>query len=135
MRFFIPIAVAIVAGLAGCVRPAPPAPVLRPVAQAAPPRPIVIDWFQRQLIAARTARRNHQPVSDKAGAQAAYDDVIRTACQRVALDGPDRYKARCNTVLAQIPAPQTVTAPAPVSDPFRCEENTDNQDTLRACND
>ena len=112
--------------LAGCAqRPALPAAPTRAAARVRPPAP---DWFHQQLAAARVARRNHQPRTDTAGAQRAYDDVMRAACARAALAGPKGYPAPCDAVLRRAPA----QSPA---DPFACEDNAADPLAQAACSD
>ena len=110
--------------LAGCVVPPPPAPPKpAPVAhRAAPP-----DWFQQQLAEARQARASHLPKTDTAGAEADYDRVVRAACTHVAISGPEKYQARCATILKP--------ATAPESDPFACNPNSTDPVALQECND
>jgi hypothetical protein len=109
--------------LAGCATPHPPPPPPRPVAA----RPAPLDWFQRQMVAARQARAAHQPASDTAGAQAAYDDVVRAACTRVAISGPEKYQARCAAILRR--------TQSPASEPVPCDPSSTDPTELRACND
>lgn len=111
---------------AGCSLFAPrPAPLpARPIAARPAAQP---DWFQQQLVAARQARVTHLPKSDTAGAQAAYDGVVRAACVRVALSGPPKYQARCAAVLKQ-------SQPEP-ADPFPCDEGISDPTALSVCND
>jgi hypothetical protein len=83
-----PFALAIVITmLAGCAqRPTlPPATPPPAAAHIQPP-----DWFHQQIVAARAARRAHQPKADTAGAQRAYDDLMTAACTRAASAGPGR---------------------------------------------
>ena len=84
------------------------------------------DWFHEQLVAARAAKRAHQPKTDTVGAQQASDDVMRTACTRAALAGPGKYPSRCDAILS--PA-----SPQPLSDP--CDENADDPVMVTECND
>jgi hypothetical protein len=104
---------------AGCAqRPAsPPHTAVR----AQPP-----DWFHQQVVAARAARQAHQPKTDRAGAQLAYDEVMRMACTQAALAGPGKYPARCDAVL------RPIFDPSP-TDP--CVGNTDDPITQTECND
>lgn len=125
-RIWPPVSALLLASCAAPPPPPPPAPIAlvkpRPVVRAAPS-----DWFQEQLQAARAARASHLPKSDVAGAQLAYDRAVRNACTRVALSGPDKYRARCEPLLRP-------TAAAP--DVFACQnENTTDQAELIACND
>ena len=112
----------------GCAAPPPPAPAPppvprpRPVARPAPP----LDWFQQQVRAAQAARQSHLPKSDAGGARLAYDKVMRNACTRVALSGPDKYRARCESVLRLGPSEP---------DPFACDDSTTDPVALTACND
>jgi len=115
--------VALLLAASSCAPPAPPPPPA-PEAHHTPRLPP--DWFQQQLARAGTARRTHQPAGDKDGAQAAYDGIVRAACQRVAIEGPDKYKPRCDAILKPpLSAPQ---------DPFACETTGDDE-TMRTCND
>ncbi len=115
--------------LAGCAqRPSlPAAPQPRAAAHVRPKAPAT-DWFHQQIAAARAAKRAHQPSTDTAGAQQAYDDIMRAACTRAALAGPDKYPARCDAVLRRVP----VQSP---SDPFACEDNVDDPVAQAACSD
>jgi hypothetical protein len=122
---------AVVCGLllAGCAVPEVAPPVAKqpmPVHVAARPAPL--DWFQQQMVAARAAQRSFTPKSDKDGAQAAYEQVMRSACARVALSGPDKYKPRCNALLEPPPS-------SPRNDPFRCDADPDSEADIVACND
>jgi len=110
-------AIMLVAGCAQQPTVAPP----RPAASVRPP-----DWFHQQLAAARVAKRAHQPKADTAGAQQAYDDVMRAACTRAALMGPDKYPVRCDAVLHQ-PLDHSPTDP--------CEGNDDLAGQTAACSD
>jgi hypothetical protein len=115
--------------LAGCAAPEVPSPVAKPPTPShAASRPVPLDWFQQQLVAARAAQRSYTPKSDKEGAQAAYDQVMRNACGRVVLSGPDKYKPRCNALLER-----PVSAPQP--DPFKCDSDPDSPADIVACND
>ncbi len=89
-------------------------------------RPPVPDWFSQQRAMALAAKRAHQPKSDTAGAQQAYDEVMRTACTRAALAGPGKYPARCDAVLHPPPGP-------PAIDP--CEANADDAALQTECSD
>jgi hypothetical protein len=90
--------VAVIVLAAGCAqRPTPPPAAFVPARATTRAQPQ--DWFHQQVVAARTARREHQPKTDTAGAQRAYDDVMRTACTRAALAGPGKYPKRCDSVL------------------------------------
>jgi hypothetical protein len=82
--------------LVGCDQRAtlPLAPPPRAAAHVQPP-----DWFHQQVVAARAARRAHQPKADTAGAQRAYDDVMTAACTRAASAGPGKYPARRDAIL------------------------------------
>jgi hypothetical protein len=117
---------AVVLLAAGCAqRPAVPAaapPSTVPLRAAAKPP----DWFHQQLAAARAARRSHQPKADTVGAQQAYDEVMRNACTRAALAGPEKYPARCDAVLH--PA-----LSQPLTDP--CDETADDPAMVTECND
>jgi hypothetical protein len=84
------------------------------------------DWFHQQLVAARTAKRTHQPKTDTVGAQQAYDDAMRTACTRAALAGPGKYPSRCDEILNPVSA-------QPLSDP--CDEKADDPAMVTECND
>ena len=116
----IALAIGVVTGCAR--RPTSPADdPTRAVARVHPP-----DWFHRQLTAARAAKRAHQPKTDTAGAQMAFDDVMRTACTRAALAGPGKYPARCDAVLRPTPV-------QPLIDP--CDGNPDDPTIETECND
>jgi hypothetical protein len=122
---------AVVSGLmlAGCAATEVAPPVVRaPIASHTAARPAALDWFQQQIVAARVAQRSHLPKSDHQGAQEAYDQVMRAACGRVELSGPDKYKPRCDSLLQHKP-------PLLQSDPFACEQETDNPADIVACND
>lgn len=97
---------------------------------AVPPRAVTRvqppDWFHQQLAAARAARRAHQPKTDTAGAQLAYDNVMRTACTQAALAGPGKYPVHCNTILHPMPTQSSV-------DP--CDGTADDPAAEIACND
>ena len=109
---------------AGCApQPAPPPPAPPRAAAHVNPPP---DWYHQQLAAARAAKRAYQPASDKAGAQQAYDTVMRNACLHAAVMGPDKYTARCDAILHQMPA-QALTDP--------CDANADDPATQADCND
>jgi hypothetical protein len=96
MRIFLVLTICAAAGLAaGCTqRPLPPAAPPPAAARVQPP-----DWFHQQILAARAARRAHQPTTDTVGAQRAYDDVMTAACTRAASAGPGKFPARCDTIL------------------------------------
>jgi hypothetical protein len=66
----------------------------------------------------------HQPKADTAGAQLAYDDVMRNACTRAVFAGPGKYPARCDAVLHPM-LNQT--------DP--CAGNTDDSAMQTECSD
>ncbi len=102
-------------------QPAPPPVPPHAAAHANPP-----DWYHQQLAAARAARRAHQPASDKAGAQQAYDTVMRDACLHAAVMGPGKYTARCDAILHQAPA-QTLIDP--------CDANADDPSVQADCSD
>jgi hypothetical protein len=76
MRIILVLTFGAALGLAaGCAqRSLPPAAPPHVAARVQPP-----DWFHQQLVAARAARRAYQPQANTAGAQKAYDDVMRTA--------------------------------------------------------
>ena len=114
--------------VAGCAqRPTPPASHPHVVARVHAGTPAA-DWFDQQLAAARAAKRNHQPRTDTAGAQRAYDDIVRAACVRIALAGPDEYTARCEAVLRRTPDQSP-------NDPFACEGDADDPLAQGACSD
>ena len=115
--------------VAGCAQQ-PNAPAASHPHVAAPVRPKTPapDWFHQQLAAARAAKRNHQPRTDTAGAQRAYDDIVRAACVRVALAEPDKYPARCDAVVRPTPE-QSPT------DPFACEGDAGDPLAEGACSD
>jgi hypothetical protein len=116
---------------AACSEPARTVAVVPPpVHHATPP-----DWFQQHLAAARQARLAHEPKDDAAGAQADYDRVVRAACVRVALSGPQKYQARCSTILQQT-APPAAAAPDLFScDPAGADPASADPSALKACND
>jgi hypothetical protein len=119
-----PVALAISASLmlvAGCAQRLPPAAPPRVTAHVRPP-----DWFDQQLAAARAARLAHRPKADRAGAQRAYDDVMRAACTWAALSGPGNYPARCDAVLHQTPD-------QPLADP--CDANVEDPAMQAECSD
>jgi hypothetical protein len=119
-----PVALAISASVmlvAGCAQRLPPAVPPRVPAQVRPP-----DWFDQQLAAARAARLAHRPKADRAGAQRAYDEVMRAACTQAALSGPGKYPARCDAVLHQPPD-------QPLTDP--CESNVEDPAMQTECSD
>jgi hypothetical protein len=103
---------------------APSAP--RPVVQHRPQPPQ--DWFHQQLAAAVRAKRTHQPASDVAGAQKAYDDIVQAACVRLAVSGSRQYSARCDAVLRH-------AVSQPQFDPAVCDDTETDPAALRACND
>ncbi len=109
--------------VAGCTQQ-PPLPAAVPPHAAVHVQPP--DWFHQQLAAARAAKRAHQPKTDTAGAQRAYDEVMKNACTRAALSGPNKYPARCDTVLH----PASAQSP---TDP--CESNTDDPAMQTECSD
>jgi hypothetical protein len=115
------LAVGVIIMLVGCAQ--------QPTLSPGPSRPIVRvqppDWFHQQMAAARAAKRAHQPKTDTAGAQAAYDDVMRTACTQAAVAGPGKYPARCDAVLH--PTPKVPIDP--------CEANSDDPAVMTECND
>jgi len=120
-RRLLALAIGIVVMLAaGCARQ-PPLPAAVPPRSAARVQPP--DWFHQQLAAARAAKRDHQPKTDTAGAQQAYDEVMHTACTRAALMGPGKYPARCDAVLHQTPA--DLCEDHPDDDPVRQTECSD----------
>jgi len=89
------------------------------------------DWFQRQVAAARQARRQHLPHSDTAGAQQAYYKVMLPACHKVAASGPEKYRARCASLVRQA----AVDTPPP-PDLFTCNDPAeDTPETATACDD
>jgi membrane-bound lytic murein transglycosylase B len=118
---------------AGCATQQPPPvrqAVVRPPAAAHKPAPAP-DWFQRQLAAARQARKQHLPHSDAAGAQLAYYKVMLPACRRVEASGPEKYRPRCATLVRQA----AIDTPAP-PDLFSCTDTADDTpETATACND
>lgn len=109
---------ALIMVVAGCAeRPAlPPA-----AAHVQPP-----DWFHQQLATARAAKRAYRPKDDTAGAQMAYDDVMRTACTRATLAGHGKYPARCDAVLRPTPAQLA-------ADP--CDKGGENSAMQTECSD
>ncbi len=109
--------------VSACAVTPPPKPPPKPVPVAR--RPAAPDWFQQQLAAARQAKASHAPKDDAAGAQAAQDEIVRAACVRVALSGPEKYQARCAEILRAVPA----------ADPFACDEPSADPAVLSACND
>jgi hypothetical protein len=115
---------------AGCMtQPAP-----RPVA-VTPPRPPVhavakLDWFQRQLVLAGAARRDHAPRTDLAGARQAYYRVALNACQGIDAHGLTKYRGRCNALMKDSLA--TVPTPPEATD---CADGADDPDKITACND
>lgn len=119
MRYSTIAASAAVLLLSACATTPPPKPP--------PPAHAATDWFQQQMQQARDARRNHTPKSDTDGAQAAYTQIVRNACTRVALSGPDKYRTQCDAVLK----PVAPSAP----DPFACNNPNADPETLTACND
>lgn len=108
--------------VAGCTQQPPLSATVPPHAAAHIQPP---DWFHRQLAAARAAKRAHQPSTDTAGAQQAYDEILKTACTRAAL-GPNKYPTRCDTVLRPA-STQLQTDP--------CEANADDPAIQTECND
>jgi hypothetical protein len=125
MRITLVLTIGAAIGLAsGCSqRPLPPAAPQHAAARVQPP-----DWFHQQLAAARAARRAHQPQADTAGAQKAYDDVMRTACTRAALAGPGKYPTRCDAVLRSTPN-------QPSTDPCAGDTDADSQAMQTECSD
>jgi len=119
LRTGIIAAILLVAACSPNVTPAP-----RAVVQHQPPP----DWFHQQLAAAREAKRTHQPPSDVAGAQKAYDEIVEAACIRVALSGSDKYATRCNAVLRH-------TVSSPKSTVPDCDDTEVDPATLQSCND
>jgi hypothetical protein len=92
------------------------------------------DWFHRELALARHARATHLPIGDKAGAQRAYYAVMLPACRKVAQSGPDKYRARCQSLASHAAADA-----AAANDDFSCmDDHVDTGDTQAektACND
>src|ERR1700712_2899536 len=108
--------------LVGCAQQPTPAPgPSRPVVRVQPP-----DWFHQQVAAARAAKRAHQPKTDAAGAQAAYDSVMRTACTQAAVAGPGKYPARCDAVLHPTPTQAAIGS---------CDADPDAPAVVTECND
>jgi hypothetical protein len=107
----------------GCIQ-TPTLPPIAPPHAAARVQPP--DWFHQQVVAARAARRAHQPKADTAGAQRAYDDVMTTACTRAALAGPGKYPVRCDAILHP-PLDQSPSDPCEgaMDDPARQTECSD----------
>jgi hypothetical protein len=115
-------AIGVLSMLMGCANQSTPASdPFRPVVQGQP-----LDWFHQQLAAARAAKRAHQPKADTAGAQAAYDNVLRTACTRAAVAGPGKYPARCDAVLHPASSQAVIGA---------CDIDPDNPAVVTECND
>jgi hypothetical protein len=108
--------------VAACSPNVPPASP--PVVQQRPPP----DWFHQQLAAAREAKRAHQPASDVAGAQKAYDDVVVAACIRLALTGSTKYAAHCTLVLQLAVSSSHFILPD-------CDDPDVDSAMLLACND
>jgi len=71
--------------------------------------------------AARRASRD-----DAAGAQAAYDSVMRTACTQAAVAGPGKYPARCDAVLHPTPTQAAIGS---------CDADPDAPAVVTECND
>jgi hypothetical protein len=122
------LALAVLYGLAGCmVMPAP-----KP--QAPPPPPAhtqrVPDWFDRQMVLARAARRDHVPHSDIAGARQAYYRVALAACEKLPPDERKLHLARCNALM------QASVEAAPAAPGVNtCDEGGDEPDKIVQCND
>ena len=115
-------AIGVIIMLTGCAhQPTPSSGPSRPVVRVQPP-----DWFHQQVAAARAAKQAHQPKTDTAGAQAAYDSVLRTACTRAAVAEPGRYPARCDAVLHPLPSQPAIGA---------CEADPDDPVAVIECND
>src|ERR1700710_3130367 len=115
------LAISVIILLVGCAQQPTPAPgPSRPVVRVQPP-----DWFHQQVAVARTAKGAHQPKADTAGAQAAYDSVMRTACTQAAVAGPGKYPARCGAVLH----PPTQAAIG------SCDADPDEPAVVTECND
>jgi hypothetical protein len=116
------LAIGFIIQLVGCAQQPTSAPgPSRPVVRVQPP-----DWFHQQVAAARAAKRAHQPKTDTAGAQAAYDSVMRTACTQAAVAGPGKYSARCDAILRPTPA-QAAIGP--------CDADPDEPAVVTECND
>ena len=116
-----PLAIGVIIMLVGCTQQPTLAPgPSRPIVRAQPP-----DWFHQQEAAARAAKRAHQPKTDTADAQAAYDEVMRTACTQAAVAGPGKYPARCDAVLH--PTAKVTIDP--------CYANSDDPAVMTECND
>jgi hypothetical protein len=101
-----------------------------PAHQAAAP----LDWFHRQLAAARHARITHLPVGDTAGAQRAYYSVMIPVCGQVAKGGPDKYRARCRAIIYQA----TTNAAAAAAGPPCADDKDDSGESpaqITACSD
>ena len=118
--------------LVGCSPSESPKPAAVAVSPPSPahPHPAQQDWFHEQLPAAREAKREHLAAGDIAGAQTAYDGIVRDTCVQVSLSGTDKYKARCDALLSALDA----KAPAE-PDPFACDDNRSDEASLTACND
>ena len=115
------LAIGVIIMLVGCTQQPSLAPgPSRAIVRAQPP-----DWFHQQEAAARAAKRAHQPKTDIAGAQAAYDEVMRTACTQAAVAAPGKYPARCDAVLH--PTPKVAIDP--------CNANADDPAVMTECND
>jgi len=110
--------------LAGCAQQPniPPAAPPHAAAHAQPP-----DWFHQQVSAARAARRAYQPKTDTIGAQLAYDNVLRTACTRAALEKSGKYPARCDEVLHPTPGQSSPVDP--------CKGNSNDPAMQTECSD
>jgi hypothetical protein len=123
MRIILVLTLGAAIGLAvGCTqRPLPPAAPRHAAARLQPP-----DWFHQQVVAARAARRAHQPKADTAGAQRAYDEVMTAACTRAASAGPGKYPARCDAILHP-PLDQSAADP--------CAGRDDDPALQAECND
>jgi hypothetical protein len=116
------LAISVIILLVGCAQRPTPAPgPSRPVVRVQPP-----DWFHQQVAAARAAKRAHQPKTDTAGAQAAYDSVMRTACTQAAVAGPGKYPARCDAVLHPTPTQAAIGS---------CDADPDAPAVVTECND
>jgi hypothetical protein len=117
-------------GVASCSAPAQQPQALR--APAAKPAPEA-DWFHRELALARLARAGHRPSQDVIGAQREYYAIMVPACESVEKSGPEIYKQRCRTIIANARSPKTSHAGYPA-----CAEHDDSKETpaeITACSD
>ncbi len=116
------LAIGVILMLASCAQQPTLAPSSsRPAVRVQPP-----DWFHQQVAAARAAKRAHQPKTDTAGAQAAYDSVMRTACAQAAVAGPGKYSERCDAVLHPTPSRAAIGS---------CDADPDDPAVVTECND